>query len=133
MTTEFPAKNNGVKAGSRTIPLPSRCYHPGMKLRNLIALVALLAPGFATAETFRCGKWIINDETTLPELTQKCGPPTSRASRVEDVRARNAYTGGMEKIGETVIETWIYDRGTGASPMVVTIVDGRIKKIERQN
>jgi len=104
-----------------------------MKLLKAIAGVALLTPGFVSAETFRCGKWIINDDTTLAELTQKCGQPTSRDSRVEDVRARNAYTGGMEKIGETVIETWVYHRGTGALPMVVTIVDGRIKKIERQN
>jgi len=104
-----------------------------MKLLQSVAAAVLLTPCLASAETFRCGKWIVNDETTLPELTRKCGQPTSRSSRVEDVRARNGYTGGMEKIGETVIETWIYDRGTGASPMVVTIIDGRIKKIERQN
>jgi hypothetical protein len=30
------------------------------------------------------------------------------------------------------VETWLYDRGTTAPPMVVTIVDGRIKNIERQ-
>src|SRR5262245_13720635 len=93
--------------------------------------IAMLLPLAASAETFRCGKWIVNDETTLAELTQKCGPPTSRESRTEDVRAPNGYTGGTTKVGETVIETWIYMRGTSAAPMVVTIVDGRVKKIER--
>jgi hypothetical protein len=102
-----------------------------MKLRAVIASVAPLSPALASAETFRCGKWIIDSETTLEELTQKCGAPTSRESRVEDVRAPNVYTGGNTKVGETVIETWIYDRGNRASAMVVTIVDGRVKKIER--
>jgi hypothetical protein len=34
-------------------------------------------------------------------------------------------------VGETVIATWTYDRGTSAAPMVVRIVDGRIKSIDR--
>jgi hypothetical protein len=31
-----------------------------------------------------------------------------------------------------VIETWVYELGAGKSPMVVTIVDGQVKKIERK-
>jgi len=102
-------------------------------MNSRIAFAALvLLPLAASAETFRCGKWIIDDDTTREDLLHKCGSPTSRDSRVEDVRAPNQYTGGMMKVGETVIETWIYDRGNGAMPMVVTIVDGVIKRIERQ-
>jgi hypothetical protein len=96
-----------------------------------LVIVALLLPLPASAETFRCGKWIIGQDVTLAELTQKCGTPTSRTSRIEDVRAPNQYTGGMQKVGETVIETWTYHLGTGKAPMVVTIVDGVVKKIER--
>jgi hypothetical protein len=48
------------------------------------------------------------------------------------VRAPNGYTGGNVKVGETVIETWTYDLGASKSPMVVTIVDGQVKKIERK-
>jgi len=96
-----------------------------------LAAAVMLLPLAAPAENFRCGKWIINEATTLEELTQKCGQPTSHDSRTEDVRQRNQYTGGWMKVGETTIETWIYDRGTTAQPMVVTIVDGRIKSIER--
>ena len=101
-----------------------------MKILAAVTASALLLPAMATAETFRCGKWIIDDETTLEELVRKCGEPTSVDSRVEDVLAPNGY-GGRTKVGETVIETWLYARGTSASPMMVTVVDGRIKKIER--
>ena len=100
-----------------------------MKITITLAALALL-PLAASAETFRCGKWIIDDEIVLEELMHKCGTPTSRESRVEDVRAPNVYTGGNTKVGETVIETWTYDLGPGKSLMVVTIVDGRIKKID---
>ena len=101
-----------------------------MKIHSAIAALVSLLPVVAAAESFRCGKWIINEETTVEELTQKCGAPTSRDSRVEDVRARS-INGGMQKVGETVIETWVFNRGTSAAPMVVTIVDGKVKSIER--
>ena len=48
------------------------------------------------------------------------------------MRAPNVYTGGNNKVGETVIETWTYDLGAGKSPMVVILVDGQVKKIERK-
>ena len=69
---------------------------------------------------------------TPSELTSKCGPPTSHDSRTEDIKARNRNNGLLIKTGETTTETWIYDRGPQAAPMVVIIVDGRIKSIERQ-
>jgi hypothetical protein len=101
-----------------------------VKIHSAIAALVLLLPLVASAETFRCGQWVINEETTIEELTHKCGAPTSRTSRVEDVRARS-INGGMEKVGETVIETWVYDRGSRAAPMTVTIVDGKVKSVER--
>ena len=102
-----------------------------MKFAIVIAVTALL-PATSSAETFRCGKWIIDQDISLPELLHKCGTPAARESRIEDVRAPNGYTGGNVKVGETVIETWTYDLGAGKAPMVVTIVDGQVKKIERK-
>ena len=106
-----------------------------MTFRSLPSLALLVsissAPAFAD-ENFRCGKWIASSDLTPAELAEKCGPPTLHESRTEDVLVRNRNTGLMEKTGETRIETWTYDRGTQAAPMVVTIVDGRIKSIERQ-
>ena len=100
---------------------------------SALALLALAASGPALAdETFRCGKWIINSSLTPAELADKCGPPTYHESRTEDVLVRNRNTGLMMKTGELLIETWTYDRGSRAAPMVVTIVDGRIKSIDRQ-
>ncbi len=99
-----------------------------------IALLALLPaadPAHAD-ETFRCGKWIVNSSLTPAQLAEKCGPPTSHDSRTEDVLVRNRNTGLMMKAGESLIETWTYDRGPQAAAMVVTIVDGVIKSIDRQ-
>jgi uncharacterized protein DUF2845 len=91
----------------------------------------LLVPVEAGAETFRCGKWLISAEVTLTELVDKCGSPTSRESKTEDVRVRNQNNGLMVKVGETTTERWTFDRGSQAAPMVVVIVDGQIKSIER--
>jgi hypothetical protein len=106
-----------------------------MKLRPLLTLTALCGtltvPALAD-ENFRCGKWIASSDMTPAELAEKCGPPTLHESRTEDVMVRNRNTGLMQKTGETRIETWTYDRGTQAAPMIVTIVDGRIKSIDRQ-
>lgn len=92
---------------------------------------ALSAPALAD-ETFRCGKWIITSELALEELRAKCGEPTSRESNTQDVIVRNRNTGLMVKVGETTVQSWIYEREAHAAPMVVTIVDGRIKSIDRQ-
>lgn len=99
---------------------------------SFLSLAALLLPVAASAdETFRCGNWIASSSMTVSELAEKCGQPTSRDSRTEDVMSRNANNGLMLKVGETTVETWTYDRGANPA-MVVTIVDGRIKSIERQ-
>ena len=102
-----------------------------MVARPVIAILALLLPLGARAETFRCGKWIIDTDTSLEELTQKCGAPSKQESKTEEIKARNRSIGLWVHTGETTTETWTYDRGSRAAPMVVTIVDGQIKSIER--
>jgi hypothetical protein len=101
-----------------------------MIARRSIQVLCLLLPLGASAETFRCGQSIVTAEMSVSELTNKCGDPTSRESKTEDVKARNRH-GLSVKTGETTTEIWTYGRGSRASPMVVTIVDGAIKKIER--
>lgn len=98
-----------------------------------LGLLAVLTIGAAQAdETFRCGKWVVSSEVTLGELKSKCGPPSSSSSRTEDVRVRNRNTGLMMTTGQTTIETLTWNRGSSAAPMVVTVVDGVIKSIERK-
>lgn len=102
-------------------------------MKTSLAIVALLLSFAASAdEKFRCGNWIASSDMSVDELVRKCGEPTSHSSRTEDVKVRNRDNGLMLKVGETLIETWTYDRGPQSAPMVVTIVDGRIKSIERQ-
>ena len=99
---------------------------------SVLAATALLLPVAAFAdETFRCGKWIASSAMTVAELTEKCGEPTSRESKTEDVKARNNDFGLTMKVGETTVETWTYERGANPA-MVVIIVDGQIKSIDRQ-
>jgi hypothetical protein len=126
-TTVFPAKSSGAEV----FELEVLEFQP-MKMPLAISTALLMLPLAASAETFRCGNWIASSDMSVDELVKKCGEPTTRTSRTEDVLVRNRDHGLMLKVGETVIETWTYDRGTQAAPMVVTIVDGRIKSIERQ-
>ena len=102
-----------------------------MNARILATVAASLLPLVASAKTFRCGKWIISVELTPSEIVSKCGPPATQTSHTEDVKARNPNTGLIFKTGETTTETWTWDRGPQAAPMVVTIVDGKVKSIER--
>src|SRR2546423_14784679 len=99
--------------------------------RRMLALLSLLPLAAAADETFRCGNSIVTSAMPVSELTSKCGKPTSRESSTQDVLVRNRNNGLMIKAGKTRVETWIYDRGTRAFSMVVVIVDGRIKSIDR--
>jgi hypothetical protein len=103
-------------------------------LPRLVAIAALsVGLGNAHAdEAFRCGKWIVTSEMTLGEITSRCGPPAARSSRTEDVQVRNRNTGLMMKTGQTTIETLTWDRGSRAAAMIVTVVDGTIRSIERK-
>jgi hypothetical protein len=103
-------------------------------MKILIVMAAALLPAVAAQaadSNFRCGKWVVSRDMDVSELRAKCGEPVSRETRVEDVMARNQNTGLMYKTGVTQTEIWTYDRGSTAPSMIVTIVDGRIKSIER--
>jgi hypothetical protein len=102
-------------------------------MKHWLLTITLLLPLAASAdETFRCGKWVASSDLSVAELVRKCGRPTTTTSDTQDVLVRNHDTGLMMKVGKTTVETWTYDRGSTAASMVVTIVDGRIKNIERQ-
>ena len=68
---------------------------------------------------------------TLEELTQQVRPADHARKPDRGHQGAQSNNGLLMKTGETTTETWMYDRGTQAAPMVVTIVDGRIKSIER--
>ena len=103
-----------------------------MKALIPLGVFALWPLAVHADETFRCGKWIASSSMSVGELVAKCGEPGARTRETHDVLVRNRNNGLMIKSGETTVETWTFDRGTTAPPMVVTIVDGRIKSIERK-
>ena len=101
-----------------------------MKARMMVMASLLSLANAAAAESFRCGQWIVSEDVSVEELLQKCGEPTEKSSETFDVHGPTA-SGRRNKRGTTTIEKWTYDRGSQAAPMVVTIVDGRIKSMER--
>jgi hypothetical protein len=96
---------------------------------TLLAALIINQPAFA--ENFRCGPWIASPDMSVDELLQKCGTPTRQTSETVDVYGPAVSGGGHVKRGTSTIEKWTYDRGSQAAPMVVTIVDGKIKSMER--
>ena len=102
------------------------------RLGLVVAALAMSAAAAHADESFRCGQWVITSDLALGEIISRCGAPDSRHSRSEDVRVRNRHTGLVMTTGQITIETLTWKRGTGAAPMVVTVVDGVVKSIERQ-
>ncbi len=94
-----------------------------------MAVLAVAQP--AVAEGFRCGQKIATPDMTVEQLLEACGEPSDKSMEVVDVYGPNAQGAGNIKRGTITVETWTYDRGSQASAMVVTIEDGKIKKMER--
>ena len=102
---------------------------------ELTAAAALLLGivNLAHGETMRCGSRLVDASVTVEELVRKCGEPASKRVEEQDVwvRSPNDLNSNTRKVGTTVTEYWTYDRGTQAAPVLVTIVDGKIRSIER--
>jgi len=98
----------------------------------LVLLATILAPDPAGADSFRCGQRIATDEMSPQELLEACGEPTRKSVEVVDVYGPNVNGAGNVKRGTSTVEKWTYDRGPQSFDMVVTVVDGAIKGIERE-
>ena len=101
-----------------------------MRTNLLALLVLLLACTPVLAESMRCGAAIVDETASVATLLEKCGEPQSKDVRTEDVYAPNV-TGGTRKIGTRTIERWTYQRSSSALPMAVTIIDGKVTRLER--
>ena len=101
-------------------------------MRRLVVMpfVLSIVPLAASAESMRCGKWVVNETSAVAEILEKCGEPQRKDVSHEDVYARNAL-GNTNKIGVQVTERWRYQASDRVLPMLVTIVDGQIVSIER--
>ena len=101
-----------------------------MRAGSIVSTLLLMAGTASANETIRCGSHIVTSAMAVDEILRKCGEPASRQSREEDVRAMNP-NGVMVKVGTTVVEEWIYDRGSRAAPIRIRIADGKVRSIER--
>lgn len=96
-----------------------------------VSLAALAAAMPASGESFRCGQRIATTDMSVEELLAACGEPTTKSVEVVEVYGPGVQGTGNVKRGTVVVETWTYDRGSQSFDMVVTIEDGKIKKMER--
>jgi hypothetical protein len=100
-------------------------------MRPLLYLpLSLLVSLPASADSMRCGKWVVNEQSAPDEIVQKCGEPQDKRATTEDVLGKNAL-GNPIKLGVSTKETWYYRPSTRSLPMVVKIVDGRVTALER--
>ena len=101
-----------------------------MRFSALVTYAVSILPLAASADSMRCGKWIVNETMTTDEILQKCGEPQKKDVSKEDVFAKNP-AGYVTKRGEQVTERWYYQHSSGSLPMLVKIIDGKVISIER--
>lgn len=101
-------------------------------MRTTFVAISVLSmlPFAASAESMRCGKWVVNETSSAAEILEKCGEPQKKDISHEDVYARNAL-GNTNKIGVKVTERWRYQATNRVLPMLVTIVDGKVVSLDR--
>ncbi len=101
-------------------------------MRQLTVMLFALSilPFAASAESMRCGKWVVSETSAAAEILEKCGEPQQKDIAREDVLGKNTL-GNPIKIGVKVTERWRYQASNRMLPMLVTIVDGKVVSIER--
>ena len=102
-----------------------------MLARRLVAIAALVAGGYSASadDVMRCGTAIVNTGMVASQVVAKCGEPQSKEVETVPIKRRTA-SGGVNTTGSTRIERWIYDRGYGQFPALLTFEQGKLKSIE---
>ena len=101
-----------------------------MRVTAVVMCALSILPLAASADSMRCGKWIVNETMTTDEILQKCGEPQKKDVAKEDVFSKNPQ-GYVTKRGEQVTERWYYKPSSGSLTMLVKILDGKVVSIER--
>jgi hypothetical protein len=97
-----------------------------------VTAVSFLAQApLAHADTLACGNRLIETGDTATDVLATCGEPTSREVVTEPVHVRTR-AGGTRVIGTTQKEIWVYDRGSGKFPAILTFEEGVLKELEFQ-
>ena len=101
-----------------------------MRASVVLALMLTIPSLPASAESMRCGKWVVSETSSTADVLEKCGEPQQKDVAREDVLGTNAL-GNPIKLGVKVTERWRYQRSNQALPMLVTIADGKVISIDR--
>jgi hypothetical protein len=101
-----------------------------MRTNTFLLVALLITPILSSAGSMRCGKWVVNEESSVAEIAEKCGQPQEKEITEQDVLAKN-NAGYPVKLGVQVTERWYYKPTPGKLKMLVTIVDGKVKSIAR--
>jgi hypothetical protein len=93
-------------------------------------LVFLAQPcSVASADTLRCGSYLIQEGDDASSVLAKCGEPTQKSTISEPVYAvgvnGNSYATG--EVAET--QVWRYDRGSTQFPVIVKISGDVVRSI----
>ena len=92
-------------------------------------IVCLLATAANAAGPLRCKGRLIDPGVPMAYVLEKCGLPRYRIIETGPVRSRSV-TGFSWLSGLYVSEQWIYDRGFGRFPAVLTFDHGTLKRID---
>jgi hypothetical protein len=87
-------------------------------------VVAVRTPGYGFRLT-GCSPTDLRQGMSLLELHARCGPPDDRELRV---LRRHYFPAGLGQV--TLEEEWIYNFGPSRFYRIVTLVDGRITRVE---
>jgi len=100
-----------------------------MKYVLLIASLALYA-GTASAEpSLRCGGRLMKVGVPAAYVLSACGEPDNQVLQETAARAGTA-SGSSRVIGLALSEHWVYNRGWGRFPAVLTFLDGTLRRID---
>ena len=101
-----------------------------MRALRFLILIALVLPyTSATADTLRCGSYLIQDGDDAFSVIAKCGKPTERMTISEPVYAGSGDGGTYPTGVAALTELWRYDRGWGKFPVTIKIADGVVQSI----
>lgn len=79
------------------------------------------------AETLRCGWALIQPGDDARYVLEQCGEPASEATGTDSTENRIT----VYRIGTIRADRWLYHRGPGLFPAIVTIADdGRVADIQ---
>ena len=99
-------------------------------MRPVFILSMLVFPyASATAETLRCGSYLIQEGDDAFSVVAKCGEPTERTTITEPVYASSGDGGSFATGQVAYTQVWRYDRGPMQFPVIIKVVDGVVQSI----